>query len=166
MVRIRQHTVFQALPPCMRSPENTGKHLIWPVSLSFFGLCDLEISHMTLKILEPQTVCVSDHMIKYQSNRCRNVLAKAGTDGQTDRRTDRQGRLWICLPQLKWHTLQTKTPNKWPKNKRKNLRHGVWAFIVLRRCQTNVLPSYIYQENIIFKWSKEKGDFFRFQRCV
>ena len=34
------------------------------------------------------------------------------------------------------------------------------AYIVLRGCQTNALPSYVYQENIIFKWSKEKGDFF------
>ena len=67
----------------------------------FSGLFDLEICHMTLTILEPQTVGVFNHMIKYQSNRCRNVLAKAGTDGQTDRRTDRQGRLWICLSQLK-----------------------------------------------------------------
>ena len=90
---------FKPFP--MRSPENTRKHLISPVSRSFFGLCDLEICHMTLKIWEPQTVGVSNHMIKYQSNRCRNVAAKAGTDGQTDRRTDRQGRLWICLPQLK-----------------------------------------------------------------
>ena len=90
---------FRPSPIC--SPENTGKSLIWPVSLSFFGLCGLEICHMTVTIWEPQTVGVSNHLIEYQSNRYWNVLAKAGTKGQTDRRMDRQGRLWICLPQLK-----------------------------------------------------------------
>ena len=110
---------------------------------------------MTLKNWEPQAVGVSNQLIKLQGNRWRNVLAKAGTDGQTDGRT-------VCRSE-EWHTLYTITPNNWPKHKRKNLRkirNGAWAYIVLRRCQTNVLSSYIYQENIIFKWSKEKGDFF------
>ena len=136
----------------MPSPENTRKPQIWPVSLGFFGLCDLENCDMTLEIWEPQAVGVSnDLMIKYQGNRWWNVLAKAGTDGRT-----------VCRSE-EWHTLHTITPNKWPKHKRKNLRkirNGAWAYVVLRRCQTNVLSSYVYQENIIFKWSKEKGDFF------
>ena len=51
---------------------------------SFFGLCDLEICHMTLKIWEPKAVGVSKHLIKYQGNRWRNMLAKAGRDRQTD----------------------------------------------------------------------------------
>ena len=38
-----------------------------------------------------------------------------------------------------------------------------WAYIILRICQTNILPSYIYPENIILKWLKEKGDFFAFK---
>ena len=54
----------------------------------FFGQCDLENCHMTLEIWEPQAVGVSNHLIKYQGNRWWNVLAKAGTDGHTDRRTD------------------------------------------------------------------------------
>ena len=126
----------------------------------FFGLCDLEICHTTLEIWKPQAG-VSNHLIKYQGNRWWIVLAKAGTDGQTDGRT-------VCRSE-EWHKLHIITPNKWPKHKRKHLRkigNGAWAYIVLRRCQTNVLPSYVYQENIIFKWPKEKGDFFRFQRCV
>ena len=142
----------------MRSPENTRKPWIWPVSLGFFGLCKLEICHMTLGIWEPQAVGVSNHLIKYQGNRWWNVLAKAGTDEQTDGRT-------VCRSE-EWHTLHTITPNKWPKHKRKNLRkirNGAWAYIVLCRCQTNVLSSYVYQESIIFKWSKEKGSFFAFK---
>ena len=55
---------------------------------SFFGLCDLEICHMNLEIWEPQAVGVSNHLIKYQGDRRWNVLAKAGTDGQTDRWTE------------------------------------------------------------------------------
>ena len=67
--------------PYMRSPENARKPLIWPVSLGFFfGLCDLEICHMTMKIWEPKAVGVSYHLIKYQGNRWWNMLAKAGTD--------------------------------------------------------------------------------------
>ena len=153
--------VFQGRSP-VRSPENTRKPWIWPVSLGLFcGLCDLEICHMTLEIWEPQAVGISNHLIKYQGNRWWNVFAKAGTDGQTDGRT-------ICRSE-EGHTLHTITPKKWPKHKRKNLRkirNSAWAYIVLRRCQTNVLSPYVYQENTIFKWSKEKGDFFRFQRCV
>ena len=49
------------------------------------GLCDFEICHMALKVWEPQAVC--NHLIKYQGNRWWNVLAKAETDRQTDRRT-------------------------------------------------------------------------------
>ena len=33
MVRIQQHTIFQAIPP-LRSPANARKPQIWPVSLS------------------------------------------------------------------------------------------------------------------------------------
>ena len=143
----------------------SGYSSIWYFT-SFFYLCDIEICHMTLKIWEPKAVGVSNHLKKYQGNRWWNMLAKAGTDRQTDRQTD--GRT-VCRSE-EWHTLHTITPNKWPKHKRKNLRkirNGAWAYIVLRGCQTNALPSYVYQENIIFKWSKEKGDFFfRFQRCV
>ena len=127
-------------------------------SFFFFGLCDLEICHMTLEIWGPQAVCVSNHLVKYQGNRWWSVLAKAGTDGQTAGRT-------VCRSE-EWHTLHTITPNKWPKRNRKNLRkirNGAWAYIVLRRCQTNVLSWYVYQENIISKWSKEKGDFFVFK---
>ena len=86
----------------------------------FFGLCDLEICHMTLKIWEPQAVSVSNHMIKYQGNRWWNVFAKAGTDGQTNGRTDKSVYGYVCRS-LKWHTLHTITPNKWPKHKRKRL---------------------------------------------
>ena len=89
--------------------------------------------------------------------------ARKGSDRQTDRRTDgRTDGRRVCRSE-EWHTLHTITPNKWPKHQRKNLRkirNGAWAYIVLRGCQTNALPSYVYQENIIFKWSKEKGDFF------
>ena len=46
----------------------------------FFGLCDLEICHMTLKIWEPKAVGVSNHLIKYQGNRWWNMLANARTD--------------------------------------------------------------------------------------
>ena len=120
----------------MRSPENARKRWIWPVSLGFFGLCDLEICYMTLEIWEPQAVGVSYHLIKYQGNRWWNMLSQRL--GQTDKQTD--GRT-ICRSE-EWHTLHTITPNKWPKHKRKNLwiRNGAWAYMVLRRCQTNVLP--------------------------
>ena len=120
--------VFQALPPCVlqKMPE---KPLIWPVSLGFFGLYDLEICHMTLKIWEPKAVGVSNHLIKYQGNRWWNMLAKAGTDRQTDMQTD--GRT-VCRSE-EWHTLHTITPNKWPKHKRKNLRKivcvGRWVSV-------------------------------------
>ena len=89
---------------------------------------------MTLKIWEPKAVGVSNHLIKYQGNRWWNMLAKAGTDRQTEGRT-------VCRSE-EWHTQHTITPNKWPKHKRKNLRkirNGAWAYIVLRGCQTNAL---------------------------
>ena len=146
--------VFQALPPCVlhKMPEN---HWFDPFHYFFFCLCDLEICQMTLKIWEPKSVGVFNHLMKYQGNRWWNMLA----DRQTDRRT-------VCRSE-EWHTLHTITPNKWPKHKRKNLRkirNGAWAYIVLLGCQTNALPSYVYQENVIFKWSKEKGDcFFAFK---
>ena len=57
---------------------------------SFFGLCDIEICHMTLKFWEPKAVGISNHLINYQGNRWWNMLAKAGTDRQTDRQTDGQ----------------------------------------------------------------------------
>ena len=111
---------------------------------------------MSLEIWKPQALGFSNHLIKYRGNRWWNVLAKAGTDGQTDRRTD-------SLPQRRMTYTTHHNTEQVTKHKRKNLRkirNGAWAYIVLRWCQTNVLSSYVYQENIIFKWSKEKGDFF------
>ena len=62
------------------------------------------------------------------------------------------------------------TPNKWPKHKRKNLRkiwNGAWAYyIVLRRCQTNVLPSSVYQENIISNDLKKRVIFSLSKMCL
>ena len=84
---------------------------------AFFGLCDLAIWHMSLEIWETQAVGVSKLQTKYQSNRWCNMLAKAVTGGQSDRRSDRQRRLWISLPQLKCHTLHMIKPNKWPKHR-------------------------------------------------
>ena len=148
--------VFQALPPCVlqKMLENPW----FDPFTRFFGLFDLEICHMTLKIWEPKAVGVSNHLIKYQGNRWWNMLAKAGTASQPDGRT-------VCRSE-EWHTLHTITPNKWPKHNLRKIRNVAWAHIVLRGCQTNALASYVYKENIIFKWSKEKGVFFRFQRCV
>ena len=87
---------------------------------------------------------------------------------QTDRRADSQRPLWIYLPQLKCHTLHTITPNKWPKHRRNLYKtpNGVRAYTVLRRCQTNVVPSYSYTENILFKISNETGYFFAFLMCI
>ena len=64
---------FRPFP--MRFPNKYRKTLNLTRFTKFFGLCDLEICHMTLNIWEPQAVGVSNHMIKYQSNRCRNVAA-------------------------------------------------------------------------------------------
>ena len=153
--------VFQAVPPCVlqKIPENPE---FYPFHLFFFGLCDLEICHMTLEIWEPQAVGVSNYLIKY------NVIGDETCSqrlGETDRQKD--GRT-VCRSEER-RTLHTITPNKWPKHKRKKTtENSKWCVGIynLRRCQTNVLSSYVYHENIIFTWSKEKGDFFRFQRCV
>ena len=149
---------FRPLLSCVL--HQIRKPHIWNVSLSQNAtkISNLEICHITSEIWEPQEVDVSNHLIEYQGNRWWNVLAKAGEDGQTDGRT-------VCRSE-EWHTQHTITPNKWPKHKRKNLRkirNGAWAYIVLRRCQTNVLSSYVYQENVIFKWSIKKGNFFAFK---
>ena len=98
-------SIWYFRPSPMRSPEYARKPLIWPVSLVsfFFGLCDHAICHMTLKIWEPKAVGVSNHLIKYQGNRWWNMLAKAGTGRQTDRRT-------ISLPQRRMtHTTHYNT---------------------------------------------------------
>ena len=73
------------------------------------------------------------------------MLAKAGTDRQTD------GQFAAAKNDI--YTTHHNTEQV-TKHKRKNLRkirNGAWAYIVLRGCQTNALPSYVYQENIIFK---------------
>ena len=78
-----QHTKFQALAPSViqKIPENPT---VDPFH-QFFGLCDLKIWHMTLKMWAPQAVGNSNHLITYHGNRWWDVLAKAGTDGRTDR---------------------------------------------------------------------------------
>ena len=66
----------------------------------FFGLCDIEIYHMTLKIWEPKAAGVSNHLIKYQCNRWWMKRARKGWDRQTNRQTDRQtDRRTDSLPQ-------------------------------------------------------------------
>ena len=91
--------------------------------------------------------------------------ARKGWDRQTDRQTD--GQFATAKNDIHYTPEhRTSDQNITCKNKRK-IRNGAWAYIVLRGCQTNALASYVYKENIIFKWSKEKGDFFfRFQRYV
>ena len=55
-------------PMCMFSGKY-AKTLNLTRFTSFFGLCGLEICHMTLEIWEPQAVGVFNHLIKYQGNR-------------------------------------------------------------------------------------------------
>ena len=80
MVWIHQHTKFQALAPSVLQ-----KTLKLTRFTKFFGLCDLEIWHMTLEIWTPQAVGISNHLITYHGNQWWNMLANAGTGGRKDK---------------------------------------------------------------------------------
>ena len=78
--------------------------------------------------------------------------------GQSNRRLDRQMRLWICLPQLKCRTIHTMTPNKL---KDQNIEKEKETYVKFQMvCDRIHLHSYVYAENIIFKWSQGKSDYF------
>ena len=130
----------------------------------FFGLCDLENWHMTLKIRAPQAAGISNYLITYQDNRWWNVLAKVGTDGRTDKSfMDMLAAAKNATHYTPWHRISDQKIEE-RRNKLCKIPNGTWAYIVLRRCQTNVLHSdhlkIIYlSRKFIFKWSEEMGVF-------
>ena len=66
----------------MCSPENV-QNPKFDMIQEVYGLYNLEIWQMTLKLWEPQ-VGIYINVVKYDGNQWWNVLTKAGTDGRTE----------------------------------------------------------------------------------